>query len=156
VEERYRVQLVDCLTAETMSMLVGRFCPSLTLEEKPLSLAIDFIDSIRISLCSAYSFPTLDNPVIENVRIQLLQIFDDHCLAERSPLCITIVASVKQEAKPGAEREMQRRQTSSSGIKVINCEVTIGIDHDRFAPWVSVSGEQPCEKPFSTINLNPN
>jgi hypothetical protein len=50
-----------------------------------------------------------------------LQIFDDHCLAERSPLCVPIVASVKQEAKPGAEREMQRRQTSSSGIKVINC-----------------------------------
>jgi hypothetical protein len=45
VEERYRVQPVECLTAETMSMLVGQFCPSLTLEEKPLSLAIDFIDS---------------------------------------------------------------------------------------------------------------
>ena len=139
MEERYRVQPVDCLTVETMSILIGQFCPSLTLEEKPPSLAIDFIDSIRTLCAPAYSSPTLDNPVIENVRIQLMQIFDDHCLAERSPLCITIVASVKQEAEPGAEREMQRRQTSSSGIKVINGRLQLGLNHDRFARWVSVS-----------------
>jgi hypothetical protein len=48
----------------------------------------------------------------------LLQIFDDHRLAKRSPLCIAILASAKQEAKPGAERQMQGRQRSSRSVKV--------------------------------------
>jgi hypothetical protein len=46
-----------------------------------------------------------------------------------STLTIAIITATKQEAQAGAEREMQRRQRTSCGIQVVDCQIPLWIYH---------------------------